>query len=275
MSDLMQAALGYAARRLHVFPCAWIEAGACSCKEPDCDSPGKHPLTSRGLLDATANAAEVRDFWRKFPKANIAIRTGAESGIVALDVDEVDRAKPELKKLLPGYDFKNVPSQRTGKGWHFVFSHPGFHVKTGTKILPGMDSRGDGGYIIAAPSNHISGKQYHWKKPINGSIPALPQALLAAINRSTNGEAKPRFYNSIVWEGIPDGQRDDQLFRFACQMRNNGTPRELADRLMCEAAGRCKPRFPEADALKKVDQAYRKYFPAEKEKQETSEKRNR
>jgi putative DNA primase/helicase len=174
-SSIIDAALSYADRGLCVFPCAWIEVGACSCKDPECESPGKHPLTPHGLLDATNDPVAIRDFWKKFPKANVAIRTGVESGIAVLDIDNTELAKPELKKIVPDYDFKSVPSQKTGIGWHFVFRHPGIPVKTCNKFLPGIDSRADGGYIIAAPSNHISGKQYQWKKPINGSIPALPR----------------------------------------------------------------------------------------------------
>jgi putative DNA primase/helicase len=207
MISMIDSALSYAARGLRVFPCTWIEDGQCSCKgrDPHC-TPGKHPLTPHGLLDATTDAEEVRDFWKKWPKANIAIRTGAESGIAVVDIDDVELARPELRKILPGYDFKSVPVQETGKGYHFVFSHPGGHVKTGTKFLPGIDSRADGGYIMAAPSGHISGKQYQWKKPLSGTVPPLPEALLTAINRTPsngNGEAKPRFDNSIVWEVFP------------------------------------------------------------------------
>ena len=71
-----------------------------------------------------------------------------------MDIDDLDLAKPELTKLLPDYDFKSVPMQQTARGWHLVFGYPGVHVKNGTKFLPGMDCRGDGGYIMAAPSGY-------------------------------------------------------------------------------------------------------------------------
>ena len=235
MNALVDAALSYARRGWFVFPCAWIEGGACSCHDPECDSPGKHPLTPQGLLDATTDPAEVRAFWKKFPKANIAIRTGAESGLAVVDIDDLAIAKPELEKLCPDYNFKLVPLQKTGKpgGWHLAFAYPGVHVKTGTKFLPGMDSRGDGGYIMAAPSIHFSGKNYEWKLPLNGTMPALPPALLSAINGpSSNGtEDKPRFDSSIVWEGIPEGRRDENLFKYACQIRALNGPRDVAENL--------------------------------------------
>jgi hypothetical protein len=265
---LLSAALFYAARGMHVFPCVWIENGACSCMDSECESPGKHPLTPHGFLDASNDAAVILDFWKKFPKANIAIVTGAKSGIAVVDVDDIKLAKPELDKLCPSYDFKSVPMQQTGKGRHLVFGHPGVHVRTGTKFLPGLDSRGDGGYIMASPSTHVSGTQYRWAVPLNGNLPALPTALLNAINGpSPNGE-RPKFDSTIVWEGIPEGRRDETLFKYSCKMRQADTPRELAERLIVEAAERCKPPFPASVALKKVEQAYRKYSPGEKSDQE-------
>jgi RecA-family ATPase len=260
---LLDAALSYAARGWHVFPCTWIDGGACSCHDVECDSPGKHPLTPHGLLDATNDAELVRDYWTKLPKANIAIATGEKSGIVAVDIDDPELAKAELRKVLPAYDFKAVPLQKTGKGWHLIFSHPGEHVKTCEKFLPGMDCRGDGGYMMAAPSIHFTGKHYEWKVPLNGAMPPLPAALLSVINgpATPNGTGeKPRLDTSIIWEGISEGQRDSQLFRYACLMRHNDTPRDLAERLIVEAAARCKPPFLDRDALRKVEQAYK--YPA-------------
>src|SRR5262249_40438266 len=155
----------------------------------------------------------------------IAIRTGAESGIVVLDID--DRAAwAEVKKLFPNqYDWASVPRQKTGKpdGWHLFFRHPGTPVKSGVKFLPGVDSRADGGYIIAAPSAHISGNRYQWKHlPPNDQFPTLPTELLLAINGfGMRDSGSPRFDPSFIWEGIPEGQPDDQLFRYACKMRHN------------------------------------------------------
>jgi hypothetical protein len=97
----LEAALAYAGRSWFVFPCAWIEGGVCSCKDPECESPGKHPLTPHGLLDATNDPALVRDFWTKFPKANIAIATGAKSGIAVVDIDDLALAQPSCKNFVP------------------------------------------------------------------------------------------------------------------------------------------------------------------------------
>jgi hypothetical protein len=271
---LLDAALGYAARGWFVFPCAWIEGVACSCKDPECISPGKHPLTPHGLLEATNDPALVRDFWTKFPKANIAVVTGAKSGIAVVDVDDVALAKSELERLCPGYSFRSVPLQKTGKGWHLAFAYPGIHVKTVVKFLPGMDSRGDGGYIMAAPSNHLSGKPYEWKNlPSKEKFPPLPSELLTAINGpliSGNG-TKPRFDTAGALKGVPEGKRRETVFKLACKLRHADVPFDMAEKLILEAWRNCDPgshAFTEREALAQVTDVYQRYPSGEDSKED-------
>ncbi len=81
------AALAYAARGWHVFPCHSARAGRCSCGAPACQHPGKHPRTLHGLKDATTDPALITRWWQQWPDANVAVATGAVSGLVALDED--------------------------------------------------------------------------------------------------------------------------------------------------------------------------------------------
>jgi hypothetical protein len=65
---------------------------------------------------------------------------------------------------------------RTGAGgWHLFFTHPGESVRNsaGTRLGPGIDIRGDGGYVIAPPSRHESGHSYRWDVPPD-RLPELP-----------------------------------------------------------------------------------------------------
>jgi Bifunctional DNA primase/polymerase, N-terminal len=60
----------------------------CSCRDPDCGQPGKHPLGSlvpHGVKDATCNRARVLAWWTRHPNANIGLATGH-----AFDVLDVD-----------------------------------------------------------------------------------------------------------------------------------------------------------------------------------------
>jgi hypothetical protein len=86
---VMAAAMRYAEFGWPVLPCWWLENGRCACREA-CSSPGKHPLglaVRHGLNDATLDRAVIAAWWRCWPQANIAIATGARSGVFVLDVD--------------------------------------------------------------------------------------------------------------------------------------------------------------------------------------------
>src|SRR4051794_17844341 len=63
--------------------------GACSCRDPGCRTPGKHPRYDRddlrrGLHDASTDPGQITRWWTRWPDANVAIRTGR---LVVLDVD--------------------------------------------------------------------------------------------------------------------------------------------------------------------------------------------
>ncbi|MDQ3696083.1 MAG: phage/plasmid primase, P4 family [Chloroflexota bacterium] len=177
-----------------VFPAHTVDdQGRCTCGKNCGRDIGKHPiaeLAPRGLLNATNDPNEVDRFWRSRPEANIAARTGAESGIVVFDVDPRDGGRESLANLedelglLPA----DVPRARTGgDGDHLVFAHPGRRVTSRTKIAPGVDIRADGGYFIVAPSRHASGRCYEWlpgRSPFDVDPPELPVTWLDFLCRN-------------------------------------------------------------------------------------------
>jgi putative DNA primase/helicase len=165
MNKLLDAALGYAARGWQVFPCWWAIGDACACGGNAGCSPGKHPLTAHGLKDATTDAAQIRAWWAKYPEANVAIRTGAESGLVVVDLDvKPDKDGRASFRVLNGGAVDRTAMTRTGGGGlHLYYRHPGFTVRNSQNELgPGIDVRGDQGYVLAPPSNHVSGRVYEW-----------------------------------------------------------------------------------------------------------------
>lgn len=159
MNELLKAALAYARRGWHVFPCHWPIDGDCSCKNSTCQNPAKHPLTPAGFKDAVTDEEIIRAWWKKWPQANVAIATGAVSGIVVVDVDSREAAE-NFKARVPEIDLKSIPRVATGRGWHLYFRHPGGVIPCRSGVLPGIDVRGDGGYCLAPPSVHASGKAY-------------------------------------------------------------------------------------------------------------------
>lgn len=127
----------------------------CSCRGPDCRSPAKHPRLRRGLHDATLDPALIRRWWERWPHAGVAVRTGAESRLVVVDVDRHSGGFTSLGQLQRRHGrVPPTPVTLTGGGGrHYWFRHPGHSVANSTgRLGAGIDIRGDGGYVMAPPT---------------------------------------------------------------------------------------------------------------------------
>jgi len=93
--------------------------------------------------------------------------TGAPSGLLVIDIDG-----PAGEHTLHHLQAAHAPlpatrQQRTGGGRHLLFAHPGRPVANSAgKLGAGVDVRGDGGFIVAAPSRHHTGAVYTWTHPL-------------------------------------------------------------------------------------------------------------
>src|SRR5262249_6866135 len=106
----------------------------------------------------------IREWWQRHPNANVGIATGAASGLVVLDVDPDHGGGESAELYMPGEALPSTLIARTGGGGlHMYFKHPGGRIRNSASELgPGLDVRGDGGYVVAPPSVHFSGKPYGW-----------------------------------------------------------------------------------------------------------------
>lgn len=175
-------ALNYIDKGWFIIPIQPIRNGFCSCDKIDCHSPGKHPighLTFHGLKDATTDETTIRSWWTKYPDANIGVITGEKSGIVVLDVDPKNGGNESFIELIEKYGDlpQTVTADTGGGGQHYVFRYPGKHVpNSSSKLGAGLDVKGDGGYIVVAPSIHFSGNRYQWREQTE--VAQLPEILL-------------------------------------------------------------------------------------------------
>jgi hypothetical protein len=188
MSGLLDAALGYAARGIPVYPIHWphpTSGGAsltCSCRHGvACDRPAKHPLVRHGVKDATTDAAQLEHWWQQWPNANIGLATGVRFD--ALDIDGA-AGLAALRQLaraqapwLPG------PVVRTGGGgWHYWFAPTGLGNRP-PRGLAHIDWRGKGGAVLAPPSRHATGGRYRWVRGLDqAALPEVPAALRALLD---------------------------------------------------------------------------------------------
>lgn len=241
-SSLLDAALAYAARGWPVFPCHTpTTGGGCSCRQ-DCGHIGKHPRTEHGFHDATTDEVTIRRWWKQWPQANIALATGAVSGLVVLDEDTYKGGDTSRIELEQSYgSLPETAQQLTGGGGvQYFLAHPGAHVKNGVETLgPGLDIRGDGGYVIAPPSLHASGKRYTWEVshlPDETPLAPMPAWLLALCQDTTRRESVS------AGAPIPQGQRNQTLFQLGCAMRARGfSEAAIAGALTAINTTQCQP----------------------------------
>jgi Bifunctional DNA primase/polymerase, N-terminal len=183
MNALLDAALGYAARGIPVYPTHWPrripgEASlACSCRRgAACDRPAKHPLVRHGIHDATTDSAQLERWWRRWPQANVGLATGIVFDALDIDGPSGLAALHKLQEAaglrLPG------PLVATGGGgWHHWFCPTGLGNRP-PRDLDHIDWRGLGGCVLAPPSRHSSGGTYRWLRNLDQTpLPEVPAAL--------------------------------------------------------------------------------------------------
>jgi hypothetical protein len=182
----------------------------------------KVPLTEHGLDDATTDAMTIETWWAKWPNANVGVRCGP---IIVVDEDTPDALASLAAEL--GETLPNTKVARTGKGRHYYFTQPeGAHLRNSAgKLAPGIDTRGEGGYVVAPPSIHPNGTPYVWE---NNIAPApLPAWLAELLRPNENGrhplgpltvrEATTPYGQKALEEetravaGAPEGTRNDRL----------------------------------------------------------------
>jgi hypothetical protein len=239
LGRLGTAAVRYAEHGWPVIPLATPTGpSSCSCSRgPACGSPGKHPRVASGLHEATTDVATVTSWWRRWPDANIGVATGPASGLLVLDVD-LPLGPRSLERLEQTHGtIPTTCAQRTGSGGQqLLLRYPDVPVGNRAGLEPGIDVRGDGGYVVVPPSLHASHDRYVWT--IAAPIATTPDWLVALANRERgrhltavtgdeNGRpiARPTAYGSAALDGelallaraVP-GTRNDTLNRAAFRL---------------------------------------------------------
>lgn len=252
MSALLDAALARARAGEPVLPIWWTDhQGTCACpKGASCPSAGKHPLTVHGLDDASADENVVRACWKKWPTANLAVRTDLRP---RLDVDllEAATALREDKTLALQTEVVETP----GGGLHatFAVSEP-----VPTKALRLDDGRALGdlkgarAYVLVPPSR-IGDLVYRAVSapeiapmavddPLRWIAEVLPEF---GFCLSENGAGNSRDYEA-VGEVIPEGQRHNALTSYAGRLWVEGMSGEtLMALLQVVNQHQCLPLLPE------------------------------
>lgn len=186
-------------------------------------SKGKEPLIPWGeFQQRCANHTELETWFTKWPNMNLGVVTGAISHLVVVDAD----GSEGLKSLVQGRLTSSVIAL-TGKGKQvfYKWTEPvGNSVK---KLAPGVDIRGDGGFVVVPPSIHSNGKIYRWEKFIPAHLTIMPKLLPEpevpiGKNKDLKYSEKPNSWIAEALEAMKNGNRDNTLFTICSRLRDDG-----------------------------------------------------
>lgn len=237
---MLESALDYIAKGFQVFPV----------------KPDKKPLTTHGLKDATQIQFVAKGYWTRWPDAGIALVT---YGLVVLDFD-VKNGGLENKNVMVA-KYGQLPRTRThrtgGGGLHYIYRNPNgtdIRDKVGLGGYQGVDIRANGGYIVAPPSLHESGKRYEVIDDCE--MAPAPIWLMGLVTKKKMSQVK------TIFEGQPinEGQRNATLASLAGTMRRQGMSQDEIEAALLAENNRCHPPLSE-DEVKAIATSISRYTP--------------
>jgi len=229
-----------------------------------------------------ASENEIRDWFNRWPGANIGIVTGNISKLTVLDADS-DNAFAMLDEFLP--DTFVTPTAKTPRGKHLYFAYTNRLSTTAKLSGMALDVRNDGGYVVAPPGQNENGGIYEWLTPLCNTFRAdIPRLLLdtlsdlnsmqpnAVLNDahpfiekierggSRGGEEEKQSDSLVTTSDISDilftqGRRDNDLFHVANCLTRGGARREYIIKTLTYLARCCDPPFDEKEIPAKINSA--------------------
>ena len=242
MTPLGYAALALARRGLRVFPCV---------------ERRKTPMIEDNLKRATTDESTIKGWWyrRHF---NIGIATGPGSGIWVLDLDgQEDEGWLRQREAEYG-SLPETVEAITGNGRHLYFRWP-----TGEIIIRNTqdrddfpDIRGEGGYVLAPPSVHPSGRRYAWSVDSADEFADAPDWLITLVAKGGNGGGEPMTperWRSFVDDRFDGSHRGHAIARLAgLMLRKYFDPYVALSLCRLFNEGRCVEPLPDSDVARIV-----------------------
>jgi len=157
-----------------------------------------------------------------------------------------------------------VPYTGPSRSW-VIFRHPGgFIPNSAQKIGPGIDVRGDGGYIVAPPSRHITGRDYAISvdhHPDLIPLAELPRWLFELMKGESGGRVPVEEWRRRIGCPFPEGQRNDSLTRFCGHLLAHGIdPHVCLDIVLSLNVTHCTPPLSQQEILNIVASIARREF---------------
>jgi replicative DNA helicase len=259
-NQLLSAALSYSRRNWQVLPVHTVADGRCTCDDGECKSIAKHPLLQDGSHGASSDAGVIARWWAEAPPANVAIRTGPDSGLWVLDADGAAGLDILARLEAEHGPLPRTPTARTGRGGkHYYFAWAaGVEIRNAVKVAgTPIDVRGLGGYAIAPPSLHAVGNRYHWEvSPDEVPLAQAPTWLLDWVTgNSTPRAGKLRVLADDLADapGVEEGRRHAEALRLVGHALARGVNPEALKASALAWARRCTPPLPDDEVRRIVD----------------------
>ena len=257
MSEIAEAALRYAKLGLAVIPLV---------------PHGKKPMFKEWQKIASTDEKLVSRWWVQNPESNLGIATGPNSNCFVIDIDPQHGGRETLDSLL----LKHGPLPRTWQqvtggpygGFQIFFRYPNVRVgnKQGWTPYPGMDVRGDGGFVVAPPSIHPdTGNPYCWdgaNEIEDEPLADAPLWLLDLVKDGAHEHLQPHSNVDPVPDRIPGGTRHKTLVALAGRMRRMGLVAPEILPTLREFNRRCEPEKPDS-ALVQIAESMMMYQPGD------------
>ena len=149
-------------------------------------------------------------------RGNFGLVTGKLSNVVIVDVDGEVGIK-EATKL----NLTSPCKVQTGRGFHFYYRYPPSQIVGNfVGIRPGIDIRGEGGYVLLPPSIHPSGLMYRWCAFSTNLLPEFPFELLIPDN-GDNRMNGPGWIEEALKE-LTNGNRNNTFTRIVGRLHRDG-----------------------------------------------------
>jgi hypothetical protein len=200
---------------------------------------------------------DIADWFRRWPDANIGIVTGEISNLIVLDVDPKHGGDATLERLERRFGALSATMEAVtgGGGRHLYFAHPGGLTRNRAGLAQGIDLRGDGGYIVAPPSIHPSGRPYVWTSghaPDEITLAPLPRWIITPIRGPRIGRSLAE-WRRLVREGVVEGQRNSTIASLTGHLLWHGVDPDVAlELLLAWNRIRCRPPLDDAEVAQVV-----------------------
>lgn len=183
---------------------------------------------------------EMMSWWAKNPKANIGIVCGEVSNLFVVDFDKYapDYDEQKAREVIP--DGIKTPTVKTARnGLHYYFDNPEKDYSIKARLLPGIDYRGNGGFVVAPPSVNGNGNAWEWALPLTTKRLPVPDPLILILNNAVSynkGLSSPSRQESSLSSNVVKmfelGRRDEDLFHTANILTKGGMPEEEQSQIL-------------------------------------------